>query len=714
MNAVIYVLVAALAVVLAGRATYRGGRSDPLRRDFARLCVLTALTYTSFSIYLFPALPAARFPFAVAGAFLPVATLQFMENFFARDGEPAGPLLRRLWVVTPIVAIAYLVGDLVILKDIPSPGSLELVLGLLVYAGFGVNLLSLWRRHDKSEYRVEKARIRYLFGFFAAAVGFSGLEGLDRIATVAPDVVAALPLIERSAELQGHLPPVGAAFAGLFLFFLYQMLTMERLLDLNEIFSRIVSVAVTAGVLVSIVSVAVLWFSAATANQVQTIYHLFVASVLFLLAYDPIRDRIEGYTDRWFNTRGHQLTLALDELDLALPKIIAMDDLAHTLLERLHSSGRIPALSLYVYDPDRKQVRLVRSKASGDHRPMPTVALHPFSQGFEAGERAYVRSELERRGKFLPDRVEEFAARMRIMDGLDADLVVPMRTGDFVLGWLAVRDEDWSDGFSQEEILRMCGTMAKAAIVVENIKGFEKTKETSRLAALGTMSAGLAHEIRNPLAGIKGAAQYLQTLDVTDEEDEFLGVITQETDRLNSVVSSFLDYARHFELERKPVQVSALVSQVLTLVRAQGVPEGVRLSEDLAEDLPEVPADGDKVRQVVLNLVQNAIQALPEGGHVHVSTLRGHLQGPQSPTSRAILIRVADDGAGIAPDVQEKLFIPFFTTKHGGTGLGLPVCQRILKAHAGELVVESRSGAGATFVAKLPVPALPSLQDTER
>lgn len=710
MNAVIYVLVAALAVVLAVRATYRGGRADPLRRDFARLCVLTALTYTSFSVYLFPALPAARFPFAVAGAFLPVATLQFMENFFARDGEPSGPLLRRLWVITPIVAIAYLVGDLVLLKDLPSPGSLELVLGLLVYAGFGANLLSLWKRHQGSDYRVEKARIRYLFGFFAAAVGFSGLEGLDRIVNVVPDVVAALPLIERSAELQGHLPPIGAAFAGLFLFFLYQMLTMERLLDLNEIFSRIVSVAMIAGVLVSIISIAVLWFSAATANQVQTIYHLFVASVLFLLAYDPIRDRIEGYTGRWFNTRGHQLAQALDELDLALPKIISTDDLAHTLLERLHSSGRIPALSLYLYDAERKQVRLVHNKASGEHRPMPTVALHPFAEGFEAGERAYARSALERRGKFLPERAEEFAVRLRIMEGLDADLVVPMRTGDLVLGWLAVRDEDWSDGFSQEEILRLCSTMAKAAIVVENIKGFEAAKETSRLAALGTMSAGLAHEIRNPLAGIKGAAQYLQTLDVTDEEDEFLAVITTETDRLNSVVSSFLDYARHFELSRETVQVNTLVRQVLTLVNAQGVPQQVSLGDDLAEGLPKVQADGDKVRQVVLNLVQNAIQALPRGGHVHVSTERGYLQGPQSPTTRAILIRVADDGEGIAPDVQEKLFIPFFTTKHKGTGLGLPICQRILKAHDGELIIESRPGAGATFIAKLPVPV--DLQET--
>ena len=711
MNAVIYVLVAALAAVLAGRATYRGGGRDPLRRTFAVLCALTALTYTSFSLYLFPALSAARFPFAVAGAFLPVATLQFMESFFARQGEQPTRLLRQLWVATPIVAIGYLASDLVFFRDQVAPGVLELALGLLVYAGFGVTIYSLWRRHEASDYRVEKARIRYLLGFMAAAVGFSGLEGADRILTMAPDA-AALPLVERSVELQGNLPPIGALFAGLFLFFLYQVLSMERLLDLTEIFSRIVSVALTAVALVLITGLAVLWFAAAS-NTVQTLFHLFVASVLFLLAYDPVRHRIQDYVDRWFNVRGHQLATALDELDLALPKIITLDDLSHTLLERLHSSGRVPALSLYLYEPERNQVRLVGRKASGDHRPMPTVSLHPFAEGFEAGVPAYIREDLERRKAITTsDRSEEFAIRLRIMEGLDADVVVPMRTGELVLGWLALRDEEWSDGFSQEEITRMVRTMSKAAVVVENIKGFEAAKERSRLATLGTMSAGLAHEIRNPLAGIKGAAQYLQTLDGTDEAAEFLEVITTETDRLNTVVSTFLDYARHFELHREPTDLSALVEQVLKLVNVQGVPAGVSLTSELGDDLVDLPVDGDKVRQVVLNLVQNALQALGEGGgHVHVSTARGYLSRGKGVDTRAVLISVADDGPGISPDVQDNLFIPFFTTKHGGTGLGLPICERIVKAHGGELSVESTPGAGATFIVRLPVPAL---QVTER
>jgi two-component system sensor histidine kinase HydH len=704
-NAVIYLLVAALAAVLGGRATYRSGR-DPLRRDFAILCALTAIAYTSFSLYLFPGLVPARYPFIVAGAFLPVATLRFLQHFFAREGAEPGSLVRRMWIATPLVVLTFLAGDLLLYPEPQDSGPPELVLGLLVYSGFGLALIDLWRRHQRTPYRVEKARLRYLFGFMAASVAFSALEGADRVFAVSHADVSQLPLLQRAMELQGHLPPIGALFAGLFLFFLYQVLRAERLLDLNEIFGRMLTTAGTAALFVVIVGLAGVWFRAATANQVQTTFHLFVATVLFLLAYDPVRDRIAGYTARWFNVRGHQLAVALDELDIALPKIIALDDLAHTLLERLHSSGRVPSLSLYVFDPDRHQVRLLGKRSSEDeHRPMPAVAIQPFADGFELGERAYVRQDLSRASR-RAIAAEEQEARLRMMDAMYADLVIPMMSGDLVLGWLAVKDEEWSDGFSQEEVARLCRTMSRAAVVVENIKGFEATKEQARLAALGTMSAGLAHEIRNPLAGIKGAAQYLQTLDVTAEEEEFLQVITDETDRLNAVVTSFLAYARHFELDKQPADLDDLIGQVLTLVRAQGLPEGVGLIEDLDGDLPAVPVDGDQLKQVLLNLVQNAIQALPQGGRVHVSTRRGYLGGGRGPAARAVLISIADDGEGIRVEEQEKLFVPFYTTKRGGTGLGLPICQRIVRAHGGELGLESREGAGATFTVRLPVPVL--------
>ncbi|MED5370036.1 MAG: ATP-binding protein [Myxococcota bacterium] len=699
MNAVIYLLVAVLAGLLGVRS-FMGDRHHRLHRDFAVLAGLLSITYLSFSFYLFPGIPGARFPFALAGTFLPVATLQFLEHFIARRAPDRARTLRRLWAATPVVALAFLATDLALFGSDHLARWPESVLGVLIYVGFGAALWRMWQAHQATPYRVEKTRIRYLFGFMAGSVAFSALEGLDRLVLVVPQDIAALPILQRGVELQGHLPPIGALFTGLFLFFLYQMLVLERLLDLNELFSRFVTLAGTALTLVIILGVGVLWVQAATGNQLQTTFHLFVVSLLFLLGYDPLRERIASWAGRWLNVRGHRMQTALNELDRVLPSIIDRESLGREIVERLHASGRVPALSFYAYDPDRRQVRLLDTRqGESDHVPLPAVALNPFSQGFQ-GHKALSRTDLTR-GRRGADKSEDVDARLALLDGMNADLVVPVRSGDLTLGWLALKDEEWSDGFSEDEVHRLAATMARAATVLENIKGFEAAREQARLAALGTMSAGLAHEIRNPLAGIKGAAQYLETLDVTEEEREFLEVIRSETDRLNMVVTTFLDYARHMQLRTRLTAPEDLVVPVLKLTRAEGLQPGIHLSQDLPPSLPAVDVDADKIRQVVLNLVRNAIQALPRGGRVHLALEVGALQRSGMP---ALLIHVQDDGEGISQQQQEKLFIPFYTTKTGGTGLGLPICQRIVSAHGGELSVESAPGAGATFSVRLPLP----------
>lgn len=287
------------------------------------------------------------------------------------------------------------------------------------------------------------------------------------------------------------------------------------------------------------------------------------------------------------------------------------------------------------------------------------------------------------------------------MDEMRADLVLPMSTGSAVLGWLALKDEDWSDGFSQEEVTQLGRLMSRAATAVENLRGFEASKEQARLAALGTMAAGLAHEIRNPLAGIKGAAQLLRGMSPTTDQTEFLQVIVDETDRLNKVVTDFLDYARHFELSRAPTDLNQLVRQSMSLLRAQGLPDGIQLIEALEEPLPTLALDGDKLRQVVLNLLRNAVQAMPEGGELRVSTAQ-RAPGPKAERGLVELC-IQDEGEGLSAEAKQSLFIPFFTTKHDGTGLGLAISQRIVRAHQGELRVESREGEGARFVVSLPV-----------
>ena len=189
------------------------------------------------------------------------------------------------------------------------------------------------------------------------------------------------------------------------------------------------------------------------------------------------------------------------------------------------------------------------------------------------------------------------------MDTMSADLTLPVVSGDLIVGWLNLRDESWSDGYSSEEVRKLRDTVHRIAVVLENIYSFEQLKEQTRLAALGTMSAGLAHEIRNPLAGIKGAAQYLQGDADPAEVPAFLKVIVDETDRLNTVVSQFLAYARPFQIHGEPALANHLVQTVLDLARAEGIPDDVELVSELAPGIPRIYLDPDKLRQVLINLV---------------------------------------------------------------------------------------------------------------
>jgi signal transduction histidine kinase len=231
------------------------------------------------------------------------------------------------------------------------------------------------------------------------------------------------------------------------------------------------------------------------------------------------------------------------------------------------------------------------------------------------------------------------------------------------------------------------------------------------------MAAGLAHEIRNPLGAIKGAAQLLQpptdgqAEPAREDSREFLSIIVEEANRLNRVVSQFLDYARPYRGDLAPLDVNEVVRRTAQLVtpppiEAPGSPTGtnappVEVSLALAEDLPRARADAEQLRQVFLNLAINGVQSMPNGGKLSIST-SVRKGGRRGAPADFLEVRFRDAGVGIAATELKNLFIPFYTTKDKGTGLGLPISQRIIENHGGTIEVRSRPGVGSTFTVVLP------------
>jgi signal transduction histidine kinase len=206
----------------------------------------------------------------------------------------------------------------------------------------------------------------------------------------------------------------------------------------------------------------------------------------------------------------------------------------------------------------------------------------------------------------------------------------------------------------------------------------------------------MAHEIRNPLGSIRGTAEILQEgIDPADRRYEFTCILIKEVDRLNKVVQNFLDFARPSGGDRELVDINRLLDEVLTLTGQPALKNGVTTRLE-AGVVPEMEGDGEQLKQAFLNLVLNALQAMPSGGSLTISTAL---------TAGTLEIRFTDTGGGIPRENLDRIFNPFFTTRGEGTGLGLAITHRIIQGHGGRIAVESRLGAGTTFVLTFPANA---------
>lgn len=231
--------------------------------------------------------------------------------------------------------------------------------------------------------------------------------------------------------------------------------------------------------------------------------------------------------------------------------------------------------------------------------------------------------------------------------------------------------------------------------ITREIKMENEFRRMGELAAIGQLAASIAHELRNPLSSIKGAAQFLQK----EYEDhsaivEFLSIIIEEVNGLNKLTTEFLDFARPMQLELKPTSINNVIDKTLQLMSVHITDNNVVVRENLDKALPEIQADEKQLEQVLRNVIINALQAMPDGGAIGVET---------GPAPGGVYLTVSDTGIGIPQDKIDRIFLPFVTTKTKGTGLGLSVVQKIIENHGGRIEVRSEVGKGTSFKLLLPI-----------
>jgi PAS domain S-box-containing protein len=365
---------------------------------------------------------------------------------------------------------------------------------------------------------------------------------------------------------------------------------------------------------------------------------------------------------------------------------------------------------ILLYDP---KTRWLRSGAgSAEHR----LALRDLDIHIDDPRSIAARVARERRSVTIgPERIrreglQELVERF----GHHALVGLPLVARDELLGVVILGEARAPRQFTRPWVELAEATASQLALSIANARLYESLRKSyaeldrtraemvrrERLAALGELSAVVAHEVRNPLAVIFNAVSSLRrAVNTSGDVGQLLDILSEESDRLNRMVSDLLDFARPRDLRLEPTDVSGVIQESVDAA-AQFPSDGMRVTFDaqIEPGLPSVRLDRRLIRQALVNVAVNAIQAMPRGGTVRVRASRERV-GDQE----RVRIDLTDDGPGIPPEISARIFEPFFTTKAQGTGLGLAVVKRIVDEHQGEVEVHSQSGHGATFTFRLPL-----------
>lgn len=308
----------------------------------------------------------------------------------------------------------------------------------------------------------------------------------------------------------------------------------------------------------------------------------------------------------------------------------------------------------------------------------------------------------------LPDRLKGIDLR-KVLDfddsGIDDALNHGRTTREREILYPKTKEISIPLGITASPILEPDGSPQGAVLILRDLSEIKrlvaKVRRSEKLAAVGKLAAGIAHEVRNPLSAIKGFAQFLRhALKDRPKEQEYAQIMVNEIDRINRVVTDLLSFANPRDAEPEPTDTSHLVSHIVKLVEMDAQAKQIDLQLDISPGLGKINLDAAQITQAFLNLLINALKFVPEEGHILV-------KAEKADNGNTFQFQVEDDGPGILPDQMTKIFEPFYTTRETGTGLGLAIVHKILENHQGEIdVVSPPPGKeqGARFTVRIPIP----------
>jgi signal transduction histidine kinase len=576
------------------------------------------------------------------------------------------------------------VGPILSFRYYGIPGTIFPFYAVSFISIIGYSHYILLKYFKKSEGQTRN-QIRYLL--FAAIIGFFG-----GVSTFLPN-------------FNIEVFPFGFYLISLYVLIISYAIVKHRLMDINIVFKKGTTYVLL--LLLLFVPSFLLIFLAQKLffGEINYLFSILISCVLFVVAvvFNRIKPRTEKAVEHFLFRDKYNYRKTLGEFSKAMVTILDLKSLSKRIIETITQTMGVEKASLFVVNEERGGYYLLESK-NIEAALFPAVLPKgdPLPQYLVQMREIIVREELIK-GRNIP----ELKSVMDQMSILEGEVSIPLISKGQLIGMINLSHKFNKDIYSHEDVELLSTLANQTASAIENARLYEDLRKSKsyirradRLASLGTLTAGLAHEIRNPLVAIKTFTQLLpERLEDEEFRNHFLNIASGEVDRISALVTELLEFARPSEPKFELEDINAVLDGMILLVSTETKSKRIDIIKDYASDLRPVTIDREQMKQVFLNLLLNAIEATRENGKIYVKT-RSFMKPENEPY---IQIEFTDNGCGIPQEYLEDIFIPFFTTKEKGSGLGLSISNQIIHDHKGYIDVESKVNQGTSFFVNLPL-----------
>jgi signal transduction histidine kinase len=500
-----------------------------------------------------------------------------------------------------------------------------------------------------------------------------------------------------------YIPPIGNYFIAIGLFILFYAIVRRQ--DINIVLAKWTTYVLMTILLLVPSAALIIIGQKYFFNQVNYLFSTIVFSIILLITicFPKIKPLTEKVVEQFLFKDRYDYRETLGKFSKAMVSILDLASLSKKIVETITQTMGVEKASLFLLNEERGGYYLLESRNIViDSFPPILHKGDALPQYLQKMKEIIVREEL-----IKGITIKEIKDVVKTMSKLEAEVSIPLLSKGQLIGMINLSHKFNKDIYSYEDIELLSTLGNQTTIAIENARLYDDLKKSKsyirradRLASLGTLTAGLAHEIRNPLVAIKTFTQLLpERIDDEEFRSHFLNIAAGEVDRLSALVTELLEFARPSEPKFEVEDINGILDGMILLVSTETKSKHIRILKDYAADLNPITIDREQMKQVFLNMLLNAIEATPEDGTIHVKT-RSFKKAEGDPY---IQIEFTDTGCGIRPEYLEDIFTPFFTTKEKGSGLGLSISNQIVQDHKGYIDVESQVNKGTSFFVNLPL-----------